>query len=950
MSLADLTRNSFQSGIPPAKWVGLCKLFLAKQPRHTIEDSGRAISNSVLILFSSYAGDPSLQGYLKEAIQSDLLSLPIFVTTFLQAARSPELHNAATLDILCRIAIDAQFASGPNPMSTVILFSEGPDLVLATIRDGLVLLKTAYTLPISHFHRLIESVGELLIMLLNSVADVSKASNAQVAACVDDAKGVLQLFPLNPVVRMALEKFVVSLSSFADADIMGQHQIVPLHSSLTKGDILAPSPENDIVSCSLVLYHLVVDRSKDYGAGDGVNATAVLISAYRVTFWTLPKFYVQLFLSAITCLSQDLSPLARKLNLSIWRAFVIGRLPRLLVSFEKALEAEGVSSADSRSAIRDAWGMICSGGQPLTSLLAQYEASLAMVNGQDQLGESMDKTSSFTRTFTHQLLSLGIIDQAFVARSDPTLPNDNTSRLISEARDAGVDLEMYLGSKLSADNGDDDINALLERIYADFSCHATFAEIIKKRFAALSVNYDVDTLSHLARVLYNNEFALEVVSLHVKVSDLVAHALVVLEEYDTETVGDPQTAVSHLGDIVIFLQVTVTRFNLSHGTLHFRDKRLDLNFLRTTHLVHRPSSLQGERRGALAVWSKALFDKNSEGIEDGILRSTRPKTLLALAATLCCSAISACAEHKIDPEVLSNGISYFLSPLLNWTLVGIVQALLREVRMTRFHSLQHLNVLRVLLLSPTFPPPVMRLCGLSVLRLFSEPSLQQFIPQIPEVAAIKTTVSKALGFPEAGPSQLSPSIAGPAAPVEPALQAIRAAIAQMQSGKAPAIDVPACLHVTSPTRFLRLLWAQLSAAVGVHINLDAAKCLAVFVLATPRTPRTPPLLPIFLHNMFPSLIDAIDEDKQRAAQSVAAELLVTVVASSVMSALYLERAVFAASRQQRHPLGESSIAMARRLAAELRLRKSSPTAKLIAERLASSATFVASFPVFKTEL
>lgn len=34
----------------------------------------------------------------------------------------------------------------------------------------------------------------------------------------------------------------------------------------------------------------------------------------------------------------------------------------------------------------------------------------------------------------------------------------------------------------------------------------------------------------------------------------------------------------------------------------------------------------------------------------------------------------------MDKEVLSNGISYFLGPLLNWTLAGVVRLLLTEIQ------------------------------------------------------------------------------------------------------------------------------------------------------------------------------------------------------------------------------------------------------------------------------
>lgn len=34
----------------------------------------------------------------------------------------------------------------------------------------------------------------------------------------------------------------------------------------------------------------------------------------------------------------------------------------------------------------------------------------------------------------------------------------------------------------------------------------------------------------------------------------------------------------------------------------------------------------------------------------------------------------------MDRDVLNNGVSYFLGPLLNWTLVGVVNGLLKEVQ------------------------------------------------------------------------------------------------------------------------------------------------------------------------------------------------------------------------------------------------------------------------------
>ncbi len=76
--------------------------------------------------------------------------------------------------------------------------------------------------------------------------------------------------------------------------------------------------------------------------------------------------------------------------------------------------------------------------------------------------------------------------------------------------------------------------------------------------------------------------ALDVLSLHVKMDVLLSQTLSLIDRYDCETIGrltasdsvsqsgslyvlagDPQTAVSHLGDIVLFSQHALAHFNVS---------------------------------------------------------------------------------------------------------------------------------------------------------------------------------------------------------------------------------------------------------------------------------------------------------------------------------------------------------------------------------------------------
>ena len=52
-----------------------------------------------------------------------------------------------------------------------------------------------------------------------------------------------------------------------------------------------------------------------------------------------------------------------------------------------------------------------------------------------------------------------------------------------------------------------------------------------------SSSSDLESLGHLCKVLYTHEHALEIIALHVKLADVVACALAVIEDYDCETVG-----------------------------------------------------------------------------------------------------------------------------------------------------------------------------------------------------------------------------------------------------------------------------------------------------------------------------------------------------------------------------------------------------------------------------
>ncbi|KAI0778549.1 mediator complex subunit Med5-domain-containing protein [Trametes elegans] len=954
MSLSELTRNAFQSGITPRKWLALCKLFISKNLSHSGAHSIETdISNSVLVLFRDYPGDPALQAYLKQAIEDGLLSLPIFLTTFLAAAQSPDLHNPATLDMLCRVVLDHHYASGMPTIGSLVPYGEPTTRLLNTIQNAMALLRTAYTFPISHFHQLTTSASELLVLLLSCVADVSQISTAQAMVYFAEANMLLQNTAISSGVREVLESFVFSLSLLLGDDAKAAREAQMMHTlqlALGKSDtILGTSSETDIITCTLLLNHWIYNRASDFGSGDGPHAVAVLVALLRWSSWTPAVFYSQVVISALTCLAQSISPTGPTRASSLWRAFIIGRLPHLLASFQKSAQSEGIAETDWHTAMQFSLPAILH--RP--DLLDKIDDA-GQVGGSDTASEKSIMPHHFTSEFLYQLMDVGLVEQAIVTTINPTLPNDFHPRVASEAQEAGLDLPGFFEVKLSPDASPDDIEVLLYRAWKDPCCHAAFAEVVVKRFASSTSNADTETLSLVCKMLCKHEMALDMLSLHAKMTDLVAHALAFVEDYDCETVGDPQTAVTHLGDVVLFVEATIARFNLVTHSFSVGERKLNPEFLRTAGLTHKVEELKPEELSAFNSWTKALFDPNSEGIEDTILRATGPKVLLKIAPVLFSHAISQCtAERKMDKEVLSNGISYFLGPLLNWTLAGVIRYLLSEIQQRGYNAPIHLEVLKTLLTSPSCPPAVLALSAPNTLRTFPDPLPQynQKTLGTYDLKPIRHAARQALGLPPEGESSNTQPALTMAAPNvlwgDQAHQLLTNALNAARGGRAVALDVDRCLLLAPPTKFLTTLFSELSLAATM--DMEAARRVATFVLTMPRTPRSPPLLPIFLHLVLPSLVASADA-LSATEQTIQVEFLVAVISSSLTAALHLEWAMLTTCGEERYVLGQSVTSMARRLAGDVRRRGNGTSAGMVMQRLTAMQPFVANFPTFAAEV
>ncbi|KDR85067.1 hypothetical protein GALMADRAFT_218149 [Galerina marginata CBS 339.88] len=857
------------------------------------------LADSVLVLYRSYPGDPGLQDYLKAAIQDGILPVSTFVSTFLQAARSSDLHIPATLDTLCRLALDAHYPSGQPPIGSVVPFNESPTVVLGTVHDALALLRTSFTLPSSQFHQLTRSVSELVILLLSCVSDLSQVSTSQAMLHFSDVNDLLTNYSLRSDVRHVLDTFVLSLSLLIGDDVKAAREAQMMHTmqfTLGKGDILGPSSDTDVITLGLLLNFMLTYRAHEFGAGDIKNTVALLVAGFRWSSWSPTVYYTQLLLSAFTCLSQSGH------SSRLWKAFIVGRLPTLLTSFSEVVNADNSTKADLSGALQG--GLSAVFRRP--DIIVQGDQAIARDAASDTPPEE-EISRSFSREFLQQLVKHNLLSQQIASQLDPMVSNESPPKWHVEAHDLGLDLAAFMESKLTQDNGSDaDAQVWIDRIWKDPGSHNIFASFVLKRFSGLATTLDVDAFGQLCKILHTYEHALDIVSLHEPIKDLIFYSLVFLEDYDCETVGDPQTAVSHLGDVFLFLQYTITRFKFENKEITKNNRTLSPSYLMNTDVMLRLVDRTQEDFVSLNAWFKALFDTSIEGIEDNILRSTKPKVLLRIAPVLFTQAISVSLNNKINKETLINGVSYFTGPLLNWTLVGVIKALIRDIQnqqQRQFAAPIYYEIVQSLILSPSCPKSVLALCS---------PQITIWYQQVQ--------------------------------------QAIQRAFSMARSHKPPFLDVRRCLKTLSPIKFLQLFWTELVASASLA-ELEACRRIATFVLTIPQDSNTPPILPIFLHLVLPSLIVAADL-QQPPEQTMTIELLVAIISSALNAAVHLEWAMRSAtvSGDECLVLGQSSAAMARRLAQDLRRNRASHVSGMILQRLAFSQSFVANFPAFKGEL
>lgn len=215
----------------------------------------------MLQLFALFPADILLCSYLRTALHThDTLSLPVLISTFIEASKSANLHDTTTLDMLCRLIQEEHYALGLPCEQTLFSVGDSLSLILQTVNDSLNLLRIVHTLPHSPFHNVVASASQLILLLLSCVGSVSTVSAAEAIVYYAEASDILQSLELSSELKDALGTFTFQLNLSLGEDIkMAQEAqlLQRIQLSMGKGDVIGPNSETDLTTCSLLLRQLV---------------------------------------------------------------------------------------------------------------------------------------------------------------------------------------------------------------------------------------------------------------------------------------------------------------------------------------------------------------------------------------------------------------------------------------------------------------------------------------------------------------------------------------------------------------------------------------------------------------------------------------------------------------------------------------------------------------------
>ncbi|KAG8951632.1 mediator complex subunit [Tulasnella sp. 424] len=727
-------------------------------------------------------------------------------------------------------------------------------------------------------------------------------------------------------------------------------------------------------------------------------------------------FFEKLFLSAIAMVAEAVASTdpagttpAAESQIILRQAFVFGRLPELVATFQEFASASSSSAKANqpqfRSAAEYALAVIFTTHSPLLdacdppkkgkgTLLGDIQ-SMDVTIGEESLnkdGSEEQRASPFRRNFLGALIRRALVSADFAKSLYPQLatPNDasdtsldameiaphpfssegiilETGKIVALAQEAGATVQDYC-DYLFVNGSQDEMQSFLLLMLEDFGSQAAVAASVQKVFGQLAISLDgLERLSILSRILSENPDVLDVLSLHVCMSELVADGLGLVDDFDVSSTGEPQMAWTQLGSIILFLQVCVYQFGLPDYVVSRNGRRLSTECLTAASTVHHPRSFSDDERNLMKTWHTNVFAGQTEGIPDKLLRrvrdeneaSTHPKNLLHMAASLFSEALS---NKNTELQVLISGaVAYFLEPLFSWSLVGVVRGLADEALRKGYRAGLYLRVIQAIVMDVSCPQVVLRICGRSILRMHESKSLREAL-ELASFDDVKAVVYGALGISEQSPRKF-------------------VHLLNFRYDFYSASALLKGIHVEGasfypPHNQLEAVHSTLLSCAKSNDSTRASRQLATALFWLAQTSRSTPLVPYFVNSYLPSNVLPNIERAQSAEQTNLANVTALLVGYALLASFRSERAVIDVKgvesrstfgmdishddeheRREREQLKEAaascpSVLLATQLAKRLKAYSAGgkTAGALIQKRLLAVPQFASNFPGFASSL
>ncbi|KAF9926017.1 mediator complex subunit [Linnemannia zychae] len=261
----------------------------------------------------------------------------------------------------------------------------------------------------------------------------------------------------------------------------------------------------------------------------------------------------------------------------------------------------------------------------------------------------------------------------------------NQFDILADTPPSHYDPDQYNFEKNSGQSPVEIVDMLCGRTLIDFEHQEVLIDRIVQMCEEAATNNDVLILSKMCQILDDNPLVVDIVLLMRQPSSLLIPLESFINNLQQNEDDDIDTCNSNLegfGNVLILIMTIIRRYELVECLNSVLKEKQGFCYLWLHHTsatipASSLSSMTAEMQGLMGRWITALFD--SMGISDDLIQTSKPQLLLEISPSIFEQSFAACQAGVIDATTLKGGLDYFLQPCLLFVLIGVVQYLCQEI-------------------------------------------------------------------------------------------------------------------------------------------------------------------------------------------------------------------------------------------------------------------------------